>query len=1092
MTMKKLAKILLTLILAVAFVLPMTAVVYADDEYDSLTSSDQFINVNESKKYVTFSGASLPMTVSALKSKFVQNDNDVRKIVMYSSENVKYENDNDVIKTGDIIRIENADGGQIKEYRFIIKGDVNSDGLVNTGDYAKVVEYQKGTAELDSYQSAALTTANDVEISVGGDDNMATGAGDYNATVSFGAKSSSTSVSYIEFTLQYPTFFVYSDYSTPSDMSGWTVTVNDLGNYKLKITAYKEDFAGALFDNSSTPKKKIVNLEFTLISTTNEGTTGQFKILSGAKGVSNNGGTFSADGSNKTITVGSSTPTEPTLKSKTESSITLNSVVGYQYYCSTSNTAPSSTATGWTTASGTTVTFSGLNPGTDHYIFYRRSATDGPYLMDGSIKTDNPAALAGPDIETSDKTSITVSFGSNFKYIYISQNSTKPSSNDRWISLSSVNGTISDVGPYKVNKIESTVKFEDLKVRLYYIFGKTESDVISEPTVWSPTPSFAEDDISTTENTISLPFAAIYEYSIDGITYVSAKTKANMTPNGSIYIQREMVDGKDIAVIHELEAQREYTVYVKVYSTTGPASEPCELTIKTVNTRPATPPAIQIRGRNQIYIAVEYNKQLQYRINNSSWTYGFDSAYYPTENNMVTLGDFAYYFSDSTNPTFIVFTRLTPDTSYTIDAKYADDPTNTTNISTTSTKTLVCNHVYGQKVYQEGTLNYTQTCAICGDVKKGTDTPAHTHTYETVTVPSTCTTHGYTQTACKECHAVLDGSRVELPLAPHTEARRIAKQATCTENGTAEIYCSVCGILIRTETIYATGHRYEIVTSTVQPTCTSKGYEIILQRCASCGDEKEVSRQEIAALGHNAEWVTAVEPTASTEGRKDYVCSRCGEVLETEVIPKLINYIKNANGTGTYEITVTEEKALVTDAAKLAIADGDASVRVVFSNGTSVELDPAMTVAFLRNNSYINVKKLTSDADASGDLAKAGFSSTTNAVYEITAENAIIANGKATVTINYDASAEGGAVNVYFVDAQGKKTKLNSTYSGGKLTFETTHFSTYVIEQGKAKGSNTGLIIAIIAIVAVVIATGGTFGYMVYTSKKTKKRKFNF
>ncbi|MBR7083541.1 MAG: hypothetical protein IKI51_05915, partial [Clostridia bacterium] len=225
---------------------------------------------------------------------------------------------------------------------------------------------------------------------------------------------------------------------------------------------------------------------------------------------------------------------------------------------------------------------------------------------------------------------------------------------------------------------------------------------------------------------------------------------------------------------------------------------------------------------------------------------------------------------------------------------------------------------------------------------------------------------------------------------------------------------------------------------------------------------------------------------------KDYVCSRCGEVLKTEVIPKLINYIKNANGTGTYEITVAEDRALVTDAAKLAIADGDASVRVVFPNGTSVELDPAMTVAFLRSNSYINVKKLTSDAEASGDLGKAGFSSTTNAVYEITAENAVIANGKATVTINYDATAEGGAVNVYFVNAEGKKTKLNSTYSGGKLSFETTHFSTYVIEQGKAKGSNTGLIIAIIAIVAVVIATGGTFGYMVYTSKKTKKRKFNF
>ena len=1092
--MKKLAKILLTLILAVAFVLPMTVVVYAEDEYDSLTSSDTYIKVDETKKYVTFSGAALPMTVSTLKSKFVQEDNSVRKIVMYSSENVKYENDGDVLKTGDIIRIENADGGTVKEYRFIIKGDVNSDGYANTDDFAKVVEYQKGTAELDTYQSAAITTANDVEISVSGEDNMATGAGDYDATVSFGAKSSSTSVSYIEFTLQYPTFFVYSDYTTPSDMSGWTVNVVDLGigSYKLKISAYKENFSGAVFDNSSSPKKKTVNLEFTLKSTTPEGTMGQFKILSGAKGVSNTGGTFTADGSNKSVTVGSSTPTEPTLKSKTESSITLNSVAGYQYYCSTSNTAPSQAATGWTTASGSTVTFSDLSSGTVYYIYYRRSTTDGPYLMEGSVKTDDPAALTGPEIERSNGSSITVALGTKFKSIYFSPNSQAPRPGSTWISINSMNGSISGVGSYTINEVEETITFSDLSVRLYFIYGQTPSGDISEVTVWAPTPSFKDDDISTTESTISLPYAAIYRYSIDGENYVSANTKANLTSNGSIYIQRETVNGNaNVAVIHGLEANRDYTVYVRINNQTDPASEPCVLNLKAVNSKPATLPDIRIGNRAQIYIAVEYNSSLSYRINNSLWTSGFASVY-PTETNMIRLGDFAYYFSDSVNPTYIIFAKLKPNTSYTIDVKFAEDDINTTNIKSAKTMTLVCNHVYGQKVYQDGTLNYTQTCAICGDVKSGTDTPAHTHTYETVTVESTCRTHGYTQRVCTGCNAVLEGSRVELPLAAHTEARRVRVPATCTQDGTAEIYCSVCQTVLRTETIYATGHRYEIVTSTVKPTCTSKGYEIILQRCAVCGDEKEVSRQETAALGHDAEWVTTVEPTASDEGRKDYVCSRCGEVLETEVIPKLINYTKNANGTGTYEITVTENKALITDAAKLAIADGDASVRVVFPNGASVELDPAMTVAFLRSNSYINIKKLSSDADASGDLAKAGFSSLTNAVYEITAENAVIANGKATVTILYEASAEGGAVNVYFVDAQGKKTKLNSTYSGGKLTFETNHFSTYVIEQGKAKGSNTGLIIAIIAIVAVVLATGGTFGYMVYTSKKTKKRKFNF
>ena len=1088
--MKKFVKVLITLMLAVAFVLPMAAVVHADDTpFDAITSKGYPISVQNGK--VIYSGEASSFKFSELQNCLAQKSNSVRRIAAYSSNTLLGDDDN--LKTGDQIKVESIDNSgetpvytAVATYTMIVKGDVNMDGVIDISDSQYVVEYTRGNT-IPQY-SDALRSANSVAIILSGEGSISTNTGTYSLGVSFKSAQVATSVSYIQFYLNFPSFFTYSDFSIPSDMSGWTVTCEKIpSNNQLKITAYKQDFNGAVFDNSATTAKKLINLSFTLIASTNSGSEEPFTVSQG-KGVSNNGGTFSAAGSNKPVTVGSVVPTAPTLNTKNETSITLNSVMGYQYYCSTSNALPSSTAE-WFTASGQTITFSLLSPGTTYYIYYRRNSNETAYLMDGSIKTDSPAALKGPEIEKSDETSITVVFGANFEAIYFSPNSRVPSSYSTWITPASLSSSISGVGSYTVNDREGTVTFSELSVGKYYIFGKTASGTISDPTVWSPTPSFGEADISTTENTISLPYASVYKYSLDGRNFFSANTKTNLTASGSIYIQRETVNGnQNVVVIHGLDKETEYAVFVRVYDGSEIASEPCVLTIKTGAAAPTTPPAIKVGGRNQIYLAVEYNKSLCYRINGSAWTAAFNTVY-PTEESMITLGDVAYYFSDATNPTFIVFTKLKPDTTYKIDAKFVDDAANTTNISTVTTKTIVCNHVYGDKVYVGNTLNYTQTCKICGNVISGTDQPVHTHTYETVTVQSTCTTKGYTYQKCSGCGAVLDGSLVELPLAPHTERTRVKSHATCTENGITEVYCAVCGAHIRDEiSEAATGHRYEL--QTVPSTCKTHGYTV--QVCSVCGSVLESSRQELPLLDHEAEWVTTVEATATSEGKKELICSRCGEVLDTEIIPKLISYIKNTNGTGTYEITVTENKALVSDAAKLAIADGDASVKVVFPEGVTVELDPAMTVAFLRNNAFLKVTKLTSDADASGNLEKAGFSSATHTVYEITAENAVIANGKATVTVKYQAVEGGGAVNVYFVDAQGKKTKMTSNYANGKLTFETTHFSTYVVEQGKAKSSNTGLVIAIIAIVAVILATGGTFGYMVYTSKKTKKRKFNF
>ena len=1099
--MKKLLKVLVTIMLAVAFVMPMAVVVYANDEFNTLTRHTSFTSVDNSNsviKYATHYSATTDEWDDSLSfNSFYSNqinekNNSVRRIIVRKANNdeITSEASDYNLATGDSIVIQSITGdnenpvySDVKVYTFVLKGDVNKDGIVDAADHALVVGHVTGEQPITdpvAVEAIRPNLAKSTQINWDGSNDLPTTTTTYPLSLSFTPKETA---SYIKFVLQYPSFFTYSGFEKNTSMNNWSVTFTDnSASHELTITAYKENFDGA----SST--KQLATVNFSFVSSTASGTHDAFKVKSGV-GVTNNGQEIEIEApEEKTLTVGSVGVTAPTLNSKTDISISLNSVSGYQYYCSTSNTPPTASAE-WRTATGSTVTFSSLQPETTYYFYYRRSSSDTIYSMNSSVTTNASSSLPGPQIEASTSSSITVAFGS-FSYIYFSDSSIKPDLNSPWIDRNSQNGYISGVGSYTINQLEETVTFSGLSTGRYYITGRTSADVISAAKVWSPTPNISDTQISTTESTISLPYAAVYKYSLDGLNYVSAtSSRNNMTNDGSIYIQRETVNGNpNVAVIHGLANKTSYMVYVRVYDGNDVASAAFSKTVTTGRSATATPPEIEIKGRSYIYIAVAYNKSLNYRINNSSWTASSFTTY-PTENNMVNLGNYAYYFSSATDPTMIFFIKLKQDTQYKIDAKFTDDPSNTSNISTITTRTLACPHSYGEKVYVGNTLNYTQTCSICGDVKTGTDTPAHTHTYVTETVPSTCTTKGYTYQKCSGCGNVLEGSRVELPLAAHTEARRVKSHATCTTNGVTEIYCSVCGAHIRDEiTEVATGHKYEVVT--VPSTCKTHGHTV--QMCSVCGAMLDGTWQDLPLLEHDAEWVVTIEPTATSEGERKLICNRCGDVLETEVIAKLISYIKNTNGTGTYEMSSDGSKALVSDAAKLAIADGDASVKIVYPNGVSIELDPAMTVAFLRNESYLSVKQLTSDAEASGNLAKAGFSTATNTVYEISIENAVVANGKATVTVKYTANENGGAITVYFVDAQGKKTKMTSHYENGKLTFETNHFSTYVVEQRKTKGASAGLVIAIIAIVAVLIATGGTFGYIVYTSKKTKRRNISF
>ena len=154
---------------------------------------------------------------------------------------------------------------------------------------------------------------------------------------------------------------------------------------------------------------------------------------------------------------------------------------------------------------------------------------------------------------------------------------------------------------------------------------------------------------------------------------------------------------------------------------------------------------------------------------------------------------------------------------------------------------------------------HTGVCRICGD------TLAADHDYELeITKPFTCTTPGE---AVETCACGLTGETVSIP-AQHTweEIPGTKQDATCTEDGSVDVRCAVCG---KTDTeILPKGH----VPGT-DPTC------LTAQVCTRCG--KEIA----PALGHSYKDGSSVTVTQGIR------CDRCGKT----VIPgfnDLVNVLK--------------------------------------------------------------------------------------------------------------------------------------------------------------------------------------------------------
>lgn len=174
--------------------------------------------------------------------------------------------------------------------------------------------------------------------------------------------------------------------------------------------------------------------------------------------------------------------------------------------------------------------------------------------------------------------------------------------------------------------------------------------------------------------------------------------------------------------------------------------------------------------------------------------------------------------------------------------------------------------------------------------------PTHVHDYQpTVIKKATCYESGLIryECVCGDYYEVDQLSTGHLP-----DEWVVVKEPTNNSDGLKERRCIYCNEVVGSEVIPANSdkngtndvddngvpvpkHEHMYV-STVErePTCTLAG---LRKRTCSCGS---FYTETIPAVGHVAEdWKTAEEPTATSYGTSQRVCSVCGALLDTKVLP---------------------------------------------------------------------------------------------------------------------------------------------------------------------------------------------------------------
>ena len=259
---------------------------------------------------------------------------------------------------------------------------------------------------------------------------------------------------------------------------------------------------------------------------------------------------------------------------------------------------------------------------------------------------------------------------------------------------------------------------------------------------------------------------------------------------------------------------------------------------------------ITVDDENQYYssdengVLFDKNKTtiIQYPIGNTR-------LYYNIPENIISISDFAFSFCDSLTSVTI------PDSVTTIGSRAFTSCASLTSVTIGDSVKSISDYAFYDctsltDVYYSGTEEQWNAITIGEENDPLLNAtihfyePEHTHSYESIVTPPTCTEQGYTTHTC-EC----GDSYVDNYVEPSHTSKTITIPATCTVAGMEYNVCEICGETLGNSTV-------------------------------------------LPATGHTAgEWEVVLEATYEADGKKVQKCTTCGEIVAEEVIPMLIKIV---------------------------------------------------------------------------------------------------------------------------------------------------------------------------------------------------------
>jgi len=177
----------------------------------------------------------------------------------------------------------------------------------------------------------------------------------------------------------------------------------------------------------------------------------------------------------------------------------------------------------------------------------------------------------------------------------------------------------------------------------------------------------------------------------------------------------------------------------------------------------------------------------------------------------------------------------------------------------------------------------THTCERCNDFYRDTETAALGHSWGPweVTKEASWFSKGTKRRDCSRCDAYETADIDAQWFHSHSYKVDSVVAPTCTTEGYTEEVCS-CGAFRHTNETPASGHNMAGWTTKTEATCVNTGLES--NSCTKCSHEET---REIAATGHDVEWIIDEAATCLEDGHKYQKCATCGKTFEEEVIDAL-------------------------------------------------------------------------------------------------------------------------------------------------------------------------------------------------------------